>query len=450
MIINSSLHRIIKPIWYYSLKVENYKHNYWIDYRKIKPEYLRVLDIENFYNSKNAYSYDLAYQLWHKGVIDCDDGILLKIEIEEVSSLHDQYVFIRRMFKPGWIYYSFILRFLFMKVSLKEIKVLFHTRFIKKINLNKPIYKYKDYDLFQSKLAIEKRLISIIIPTLNRYKYLHEALLSLENQTYKKFEVIIVDQSDNFNKDFYNNYELDIKLIYQKNKALWQARNSAVKKARGEYFLFFDDDSQVDSNWVLEHLKCLEYFNADISAGVSKSKIGSPIPAHYNYFRWADQLDTGNVLIKREVFKICGLFDTQFEGMRMGDGEFGLRAYLKGFKSINNHKAKRLHLKISFGGLREMGSWDGIRSTRLLQPIPIPSIIYFFRKYWGTQKTILFLLQVIPLSLSPYHLKGKLNGYLLSLLILFFTFPLVFIQLYKSWSLAKKMLDEGESIEIFR
>ena len=97
-----------------------------------------------------------------------------------------------------------------------------------------------------------------------------------------------------------------------------------------------------------------------------------------------------------------------------------------------------------------MGSWDGIRSTRLLQPIPIPSIIYFFRKYWGTQKTILFLLQVIPLSLSPYHLKGKLNGYLLSLLILFFTFPLVFIQLYKSWSLAKKMLDEGESIEIFR
>ena len=274
MIINSSLHRIIKPIWYYSLKVENYKHNYWIDYRKIKPEYLRVLDIENFYNSKNAYSYDLAYQLWHKGVIDCDDGILLKIEIEEVSSLHDQYVFIRRMFKPGWIYYSFILRFLFMKVSLKEIKVLFHTRFIKKINLNKPIYKYKDYDLFQSKLAIEKRLISIIIPTLNRYKYLHDALLNLENQTYKNFEVIIVDQSDNFNKDFYNNYELDIKLIYQKNKALWQARNSAVKKARGEYFLFFDDDSQVDSNWVLEHLKCLEYFNADISAGVSKSKIG--------------------------------------------------------------------------------------------------------------------------------------------------------------------------------
>jgi len=204
MKIKIAFFEFIKPIWYYNLDIEP-NNNYWIDYKKINPEYLRVLDTENYYNSKNAYSYDLAYQLWHKGVIDCDDGILIKTDIEEVSSLHDQYVFIRRMFKPWWIYYLFILRVLLFRISIKEIKVLFRTRFVKMINLNEPIYEYKDYDLFQSKLAIEKRLISIIIPTLNRYKYLHDALLNLENQTYKNFEVIIVDQSDNFNQDFYNN-----------------------------------------------------------------------------------------------------------------------------------------------------------------------------------------------------------------------------------------------------
>ena len=40
---------------------------------------------------------------------------------------------------------------------------------------------------------------------------------SLDEFRVSSIEVIIVDQSDNFNKDFYNNYELNIKLIYQKN-----------------------------------------------------------------------------------------------------------------------------------------------------------------------------------------------------------------------------------------
>ena len=450
MILNTSLNEMIKPIWYFNLEVDSGKNTYWIDHNKINPKYLKILDENNFYESKKSFSFDLAYQLWHRGVIDYNEKILLDIKSDELTSINDQYIFSRRMFKSRWIYFSFILRMFLFKVSVKEIKVLFKTRLIKKINLNKPIYEYDDYDSFQSKFILEKRNISIIIPTLNRYRYLDSALKNLESQNYKNFEVIIVDQSDNFNSEFYNKFNLNINLIHQKQKGLWLARNRAIKKAKGEYLLFFDDDSTVNSNWVLEHIKCLDYFGADISAGVSKSKIGSPIPVHYNYFRWADQLDTGNVLIKREVFQKCGLFDSQFEGMRMGDGEFGLRAYLKGFKSINNPKAERTHLKVSFGGLREMGSWDGIRSTSFFQPIPIPSLIYFFRKYWGTKKTIIFLLQIIPISLSPYILKGKKSGHFLSFLIFFITLPVIFIRLYKSWMIAEKMLFEGESIELFK
>ena len=33
------------------------------------------------------------------------------------------------------------------------------------------------------------------------------------------------------------------------------------------------------------------------------------------------------LFLRRRVFKICGLFDEQYEGMRMGDAEFGLRAF---------------------------------------------------------------------------------------------------------------------------
>ena len=83
-------------------------------------------------------------------------------------------------------------------------------------------------------------------------------------------------------------------------------------------------------------MQCLDYYDANISAGVSVSIKGAKVPENYSYYRLADQFDTGNAMLYRKVFKSCGLFDEQFEGMRMGDAEFGLRAYQTGFLSISN------------------------------------------------------------------------------------------------------------------
>ena len=47
--------------------------------------------------------------------------------------------------------------------------------------------------------------------------------------------------------------------------------------------------------------------------------------------------------------------------MRMGDSEYGVRAYLNGFHIVNNPKAQRLHIKSAQGGLRFFGHWDGMR-----------------------------------------------------------------------------------------
>ena len=89
---------------------------------------------------------------------------------------------------------------------------------------------------------------------------------------------------------------------------------------------------------------------------------GGKVPAQYAYFCISSQVDTGNVLLPKQIFRDIGLFDRQFEKQRMGDGEFGLRAYLAGYKNVSNPFAKRLHLKVSSGGLRQMGSWDGFPS----------------------------------------------------------------------------------------
>ena len=81
----------------------------------------------------------------------------------------------------------------------------------------------------------------------------------MEQQDYQNFEVIVVDQSDPFKASYYKDYSLDLQVVYQKEKALWLARNTAIKQAKGDYLLFFDDDSRVDADWIRQHLKCLDF-----------------------------------------------------------------------------------------------------------------------------------------------------------------------------------------------
>jgi Predicted glycosyltransferases len=166
------------------------------------------------------------------------------------------------------------------------------------------------------------------------------------------------------------------------------ARNKAIELSDSDYLLLFDDDSRVELDWIRNHIKCLDFFDADISSGTSISLVGDKVPDNYSFFKYSEQLDTGNVLIKRDVFKAIGLFDRQYEKQRMGDGEYGLRAFLFGFKNISNPYAQRLHLKVGTGGLRQMGSWDGFRPKKWFSPRPIPSVLYQFRKYYGNKMTI--------------------------------------------------------------
>jgi glycosyltransferase involved in cell wall biosynthesis len=238
-----------------------------------------------------------------------------------------------------------------------------------------------------------------------------------------------------------------MKLINQKERALWKARNTAIKESKGEYLLFFDDDSRVESDWIYQHLKALDFFKVDISDGVSLSVVGGKIPVNYSFFFWADQFDSGNALVKRNVFSKTGLFDLQFDKMRMGDGEFGLRAYLNGFRSISNPHAKRIHLKVSSGGLREMGSWDGFRPKSFLKPKPIPSVIYFFKKYFPSEYAREGVILGVLLSIVPYKYKGKRMMLALSVFLTFLLLPLIAYQVLISYRKANEMLRIGSKIE---
>ncbi|MEH6535806.1 MAG: glycosyltransferase family A protein [Psychroserpens sp.] len=437
--------KYIRPIWYFNLEPKK-DFYYFPTFEDICYKGFKLEEDSN-YLSQESKTYDLAWRAFQMGYINSNNGTGVFVWKNTNLPLSDEYHFIRKNFNKAWVYYVFLVRILTFKNPINEIKALIKTNKTTQENFANSHFKYSDYESFQSDLINSDPMVSVIIPTLNRYQYLKDVLGNLEQQNYKNFEVIVVDQTEAFNKDFYKGWNLDLHFWYQEEKALWKARNEAIKSSKGNYLLLFDDDSLIDSDWITNHLKCLDFFNADLSSGVSISKVGGKIPAHYSFFRVSDQLDTGNVLIKKEVFEHIGLFDRQFEKQRMGDSEFGLRAYLNGFLNISNPYAKRLHLKVGTGGLREMGSWDAFRNRKWLDPRPIPSVLYLFRKYFGNNNAKRALFKTIPFSIMPYQFKKNKFLQVLGLFLSFFLIPIILFQVYKSWRLSSIKLKQGALID---
>ena len=445
MIFNQiELLRIVKPIWYYYLNLSN-NTNYWIDYRKLSISYKQIINYCEEYISYDAALIDAAYQIWIRGFIDTEGGKSLVFDHSFNICINDQYRFIRRMFKPIWVYYVLFIRLISFNNPLREFIAFLQTKNVHKININHPQFNHDEYNSFNSKLILDDPMVSIIIPTLNRYSYLKDALHDLEKQEYLNFEVIIVDQSEPFNEKFYEQFNLDIVLIRQKEMALWLARNNAIRKSKSDYILFYEDDVRVQSQWIFNHLKTIDYFQSDVSVGVFYPK-GEAIPKEKLNFHLAAQFPSGNAMVKKTVFKKTGLFDCQFERMRMGDGEFGARCIKNGIFLISNPKAFCEDVKAPEGGLRQMGNWDAFRSKNIFAAKPVPSVLYFWRKYWGDESAIVALIQTIPFSLTPYVLKGKKIGYILSFSAFLLLLPFVIIQIVLSWILSDRMLKSGDRI----
>lgn len=89
---------------------------------------------------------------------------------------------------------------------------------------------------------------SIIVPVYNVEKYLKKCLNSIIKQTYKNFEVIIInDGSTDNSEDIIKSYkDKRIKYYKQENQGLSAARNNGVLKATGEYLLFIDSDDYIE------------------------------------------------------------------------------------------------------------------------------------------------------------------------------------------------------------
>ena len=94
--------------------------------------------------------------------------------------------------------------------------------------------------------------VSVIIPSYNCARYVGRAIDSVCAQTYKDYEILVVDDgSSDDTKDVMMRYGRKVTYIYQRNQGVSAARNHAISKANGELLAYLDADDM----WFPEKLE---------------------------------------------------------------------------------------------------------------------------------------------------------------------------------------------------
>ncbi len=98
-----------------------------------------------------------------------------------------------------------------------------------------------------------KPTVSVVIPTFNRSNFVSNAIDSVLKQTYKDYEIIVVDDgSTDDTAEKLSAYVNQIRYVYQKNQGVSAARNKGIELARGEWIALLDSDDL----WLPIKLEC--------------------------------------------------------------------------------------------------------------------------------------------------------------------------------------------------
>jgi GT2 family glycosyltransferase len=361
----------------------------------LRPEAVRQLGgLDSAYSTPVARLMDLAYRMISSGGRVCHDPSLLMGAIPDAEHnsppvpLLDELIFILRYISPSAAMY---VAFWLSLITKHPFQILTGLRmaFQRVRSMPAPQPQSNSAEIMHL-MSSQKRQrvasISAIIPTLERYDYLPQAIQSLLEQVPKPDEIVIVDQSppDRRRPDIYAAFaDENVHVIYLDRAGQSIARNTAIRASRGDWCLLFDDDSVAWDDMLAQHIQSIESSGATVSTGVSLApwKTVENIPAHIRHFHLTDVLDTGNCLIKKQSIQDVGGLDQAFDSGSGADHDLGVRLYLHGDEILFNPKAIRTHYKANTGGLRTYGAMWRNR-TSFWDPFPPPTQVYTIRRYY--------------------------------------------------------------------
>jgi len=207
-------------------------------------------------------------------------------------------------------------------------------------------------------------LISVIIPHHNRPLYVADAIASVQNQTYKNFELIVVDDNGAGTDCQLETYNLIQKLQQDKrlryivrsiNSGGGAARNAGIEAARGEFIAFLDDDDQWKPEFLEKQLAAFEKPDIDIvytAYHIRYDYTGKEYPQRYPQYRgfvfdkllrgWCPT-STSLFMMRRSVFDNGILFDETLPGFQDYDCWLALAKEHQFDFCVDSLVTKRVH-----------------------------------------------------------------------------------------------------------
>lgn len=200
--------------------------------------------------------------------------------------------------------------------------------------------------------APKQPLVSVVMAHYDRPDMVLEALDAIDNQDYPNLELIVVDDGSRKPETHAFLEKLGRKfkkkgwtLIRAENRYLGAARNTGVRKAKGEFILFVDDDNALFPEAVSTFVRAMQHSGADMCTAIALVFHQQRVPADRSlgvthYVPLGGSLDINfinnaygdaNAMIRRTAFDKIG-FQNELYGYTAQDWEFATRAAMAGLK----------------------------------------------------------------------------------------------------------------------
>jgi glycosyltransferase involved in cell wall biosynthesis len=252
-------------------------------------------------------------------------------------------------------------------------------------------------------------IVSIILPTFNRGKYIHGAIESVQSMSFKYWELIIVDDGS---KDETNiiirKYLSDQRILYllnEKNQGAAFARNLGLKKSKGKYICYLDSDNTFSHNFMSLAVEFLtKNNNYDLVYGSLLTSLHGKEnePILFKEFSRrqlleGNYIDMNTIIHRKKLYELYGGFDESLQ--RLGDWDLIL-------KYTQNNNAKGL--AIVAANYREL---DDIRLTKI--NLVGPNLVKILRKWppmntYAFRPKVLYVLWQYP-QLSETYIECELR-----------------------------------------
>ncbi|MDK7675161.1 glycosyltransferase [Weeksella virosa] len=290
---------------------------------------------------------------------------------------------------------------------------------------------------------MENLFFSIIIAVYERPIELIELLQSLSKQTYKNFEVLVVDDGSKNPLEYITNdfsTLLTIRYLYKENSGPGLSRNYGMQQAKGEYFIFLDSDTIVPKDYLSTVNQELNEDYVDAFGGPDDADKSFNILQKAITFSMTSYLTTGgirggkkqvnrfqprsfNMGISRKAYELTN----GFSKLRVGeDPDLSMRIWEKGLQTRLFLGAKVLHKRRStLKSFAKQVYQFGIARPILNQRHPN----YIKISFWFPAVFLLANIIAFLLSFSSLFVQGFIKKILL-LPLLFWMFYLVLILVF--------------------